>query len=185
MDIKNHNDLLDNLAIAKGGVIYKNINCGSPWESTSVPVADLLIIRPSYSRFCIDIYEVKYSRADFLSDINTGKWEKYLPFCHRFYFAVLRGICDLKEIPESAGLLTFKKELGWRCHRGAMLRHIKPSLMFLQSLLFYRQKRNSRRKSIANDFEIQWYREQDRINAILKERGAEISEFLAWRENKK
>ena len=58
--------------------------------------ADLVIIRPSYKRFCVSVFEVKVSRADFLSDIRSEKWRGYLPHCNRFYFALPVRRC-LKE----------------------------------------------------------------------------------------
>ena len=49
--------------------------------------------------------EIKTSRADFLSDIRTDKWKKYLPYCNLFSFVVssleVAGIYDL---PDGVGL---------------------------------------------------------------------------------
>lgn len=104
----NHDALLENLAQAKG-TIFKNPCLGSPvlasmtgelikigkgwgYKRNGVPRADIVTIMPSYTRFLITIYEVKSNRADFLSEIKSGKWKKYLPHCHRFYFAMPKGI---------------------------------------------------------------------------------------------
>lgn len=54
----------------------------------------------------LTIYEVKVSRADFLSDIRSDKWRKYLPFCHRFYFVFPVSLpINREEIPEPAGAI--------------------------------------------------------------------------------
>lgn len=47
------------------------------------------------------IVEVKSSRADFRSD---GKWQAYLDFCDRFYFAVPPGFPD-EVLPGDCGLI--------------------------------------------------------------------------------
>ncbi len=49
----------------------------------------------------ITIVEVKSGRADFLAD---RKWQAYLGFCDRFYFAVDRDF-PLELLPESEGLI--------------------------------------------------------------------------------
>ena len=65
----------------------REVNLGSSWLERGVPRADVLTVKPSYTKFCVSIYECKVSRADFLADVNAGKWRSYLPFCHRLYFA--------------------------------------------------------------------------------------------------
>ena len=50
-------------------------------------------------------YEIKTSRADFLSDMHTGKWQKYLDYCNEFYFLV--SSLDIPEhvtLPPTVGL---------------------------------------------------------------------------------
>jgi hypothetical protein len=49
----------------------------------------------------ITIAEVKSGRADFLAD---RKWQAYLGFCDRFYFAVNRDF-PIELLPESEGLI--------------------------------------------------------------------------------
>ncbi|KIT16663.1 MmcB family DNA repair protein [Jannaschia aquimarina] len=59
---------------------------------------DLLAVGPKGELWCI---ECKSCRADFTSD---GKWEGYLPFADRFFFAV---DCDFPTeiLPDAAGLI--------------------------------------------------------------------------------
>ncbi len=47
-------------------------------------------------------YEIKISRADFLSD---KKWESYLKYCTWFYFVAPEGIIKKEELPEKVGLM--------------------------------------------------------------------------------
>lgn len=60
-------------------------------------------------------YEVKASRSDLLKDLDTRKYEKYLPHVDRFFFAIRSGIAKLDEIPDVAGVIVFVPEKGvWR-----------------------------------------------------------------------
>jgi hypothetical protein len=157
-----HNELLDSLAYFKGS-IFKTIFLENPqkayWEkqkkfrelaltgdmkgfrelrnekNTSAPQADLIVIANYYN---IEIYEVKATRADFLSDIRTKKWEKYLNYCHRFYFACLSGICKKNEIPEPAGLYTWSGN--WHGVKAAKQRDIDYNIDMLLAMLNYKQK---------------------------------------------
>jgi hypothetical protein len=60
--------------------------------------ADLVAIDRSAA---ITIVEIKSCRADFLAD---RKWQAYLSYCDRFYFAVERDF-PLALLPESEGLI--------------------------------------------------------------------------------
>ena len=50
-------------------------------------------------------FEFKVSRADFLHEIRTGKWKRYLSYCHTFSFVCPKGLIDKSEIPPKVGLL--------------------------------------------------------------------------------
>ena len=50
------------------------------------------------------IYEIKSSRADFLSD---GKWERYLPYCTQFAFVAPAGAIFRWELPRECGLIEY------------------------------------------------------------------------------
>lgn len=62
----------------------------------------------------IHVYECKVSRADFLSDINSGKWEGY--GCHYFYFVTPKGLLTLDDIPDGVGWVEQTKG-GFRVRR--------------------------------------------------------------------
>ena len=50
-------------------------------------------------------YEIKTSRADFLSDIRSKKWKRYLPYCNEFYFVLSNlSVGYIPDLPEGVGL---------------------------------------------------------------------------------
>lgn len=110
-------------------------------ERISTQIADVIVFYPSYTKFNIDIFEVKKTRQDFLSDIRTEKWKGYLKYSNRFYFACLRGICTKDEIPEGVGLYV-RGDKGWSCIKGAKTREIEYSMDMLLASIFYRQRQN-------------------------------------------
>lgn len=63
-------------------------------------------------------YEVKISRSDFLSDVGSQKWRKYLAVCHQVYFAAPSGLLKKNEIPHGAGLITLGDK-GWQVIKSA------------------------------------------------------------------
>lgn len=136
-----HNELAEDLAIAKSS-FYLDVPLGSvslaPYGE-GVPRADLVEIKPSYTRFCVSIYEIKVSRADFLNDIKTSKWRNYLPHCHRFYFATPTGLIDKKEIPEEAGWIACG-DRGWKTMKAAPVLQAEIPKETLLSLLFMKQR---------------------------------------------
>ena len=56
----------------------------------------------------ITLIEVKASRADFVAD---RKWQDYLDFCDRFYFAVAAGF-PLELLPPDEGLIVADRFAG-------------------------------------------------------------------------
>ena len=142
-----HNELAEDLAIAKGSFLL-DVLLGSGYDYKpgptylrykGAPRADLVEVKPSYTRFCVAIYEVKISRSDFLSDIKTEKWRSYLPRCHRFYFATPAGMVDINEIPEEAGWIV-RGDRGWKVMKAAPVRETEIPKEMLLSLLFTKQK---------------------------------------------
>ena len=120
-------------------------------EDNSVGHADVITIKPSYNRFNLDIYEVKVSRADILQDIKKGKYKRYLPHCHRLYFAAISGIIKKEEIPEDVGLIV-RGENGWKTIKSAKKRDVIFDNQTLLALLFYRGRNiNKKRIDIANN----------------------------------
>lgn len=139
-------------------------------------IADVVNIRPSFTRFCVDIFEVKVSRSDLLKDIKTEKYKKYTLFCHRFYYACESGICKISEIPTECGLYTHGK-ISWKCAKGAESRKFDIPADFLMSLIFYKKKNYVARNRtfIAQQLK-QYYGEYD---VLLKKFGRETG-LILW-----
>ena len=88
---------------------------------------DVAAVKPhAYSSKDLRCYEVKVSRADFFSDVNSNKWRKYLNVFHRVYFAVPQGLVTKNEVPPDAGLIV-RGPNGWHVVKGAK-GHVPPKL---------------------------------------------------------
>jgi hypothetical protein len=135
-----HDELAEDLGDTKQ-TNFLNVHLGSPYLQNSVQRADVMEIKPSYTRFCVSIYEVKISRSDFQSDIRSGKWLGYLEHCHRFYFATPSGMVKKEEIPDGAGLIV-RGENGWKVLKPAAPREVEIPYMTLLSLTFVNQREN-------------------------------------------
>ena len=174
-----HRQLCEDLAIAKE-TIFIEVSLGSKWMTRPTPpIADVLVVRPSYTRFCVDIFEVKKSRADLLSDIRSEKWKSYLPFCHRFYYAIASGITNQKEIPNGCGLL-IRGEIGWRTIKQSKAREIELPSVALMSLLFYREKPPH---NINRRYGLRYYWQYEKN--LLKKRGEALSKLLTTKDIRK
>ena len=88
---------------------------------------DVVAVKPcSYARKDLRAYEIKVSKSDFLSDVNTGKWKRYLNVFHRVYFAAPSGLIKKTEVPEEAGLIV-RGDKGWSVVKTARA-HNPPNL---------------------------------------------------------
>lgn len=132
-----HRQLVEELAQVKE-TQFLEVPLGSVW-CQHPPRADVVSIRPSYTRFCVSIFEVKTSRSDFLLDFKSGKWRGYLEHCHRFYFACPVGIIQKSELPEEAGLYV-RGEKGWKCVKLSKSRDLEVPYTTLLSMIFIKQK---------------------------------------------
>lgn len=82
----------------------------------------------------VRIYEVKSSRADWLSDT---KWERYLPYCTHFAFVAPAGAIARWELDRDIGLIEYghpalermlaNRRFGFTVHRDDALRSSRPS----------------------------------------------------------
>ena len=91
----------------------------------------------------ITLVEIKSSRADFLAD---RKWQEYLDYCDRFYFAVAAGF-PLELLPPGEGLILadgfageILREARLRClsaarRKAVLIRFARASAGRLQALL--------------------------------------------------
>lgn len=107
-----HDELQNDLAksrIGNGELILQKLSLGFWGDVGEMDVFTLRLSRTQPRPTC---YEIKVSRSDFLSDIRTGKYKKYEPWCERGYFAVPKGLIKKDEIPTGWGLMC-RNENGW------------------------------------------------------------------------
>jgi hypothetical protein len=126
---------------------------GSVWLSKDgLGVADVISIDYSYVKFIMNIYECKVSRSDFVQDLKSKKYEKYLPYCNRFYYACLAGITTPEEMPPDVGLMIMGDN-GWRTVKAAKKRDVDIPKEALLSMLFFKGRvYNNRRIKLSNNY---------------------------------
>lgn len=85
----------------------------SPWGGRGGGgQADVLAVRPSWTKPAPTVYEVKATRSDLLSDLRKEKWKRYLPWCNRLYFAAPSTVAEKADAPKGVGLF-LRNENGW------------------------------------------------------------------------
>jgi len=173
----NHEDLVQDLAECKGTFFY-NVPLGSvlfgiyAGKGQGTPIADVLVVKPSYTQFCVSIFEIKVTRADFMSDIRSEKWRKYLPHCHRFYFATPQGLVHKKEIPDEAGLI-IRSDKGWTTTKMAWPQtEIEIPYETMMALVFMKN-RSLRRERAVEDVGY-WKRYQRSVRNTTKRFGKKL-----------
>ena len=102
-----------------GDIVAEELGLGQ-WGGNAR--ADVVTVRPSWSAPVPTIYEVKVTRSDFLKDVRTEKYGKYLPFVSRFYYAIPRQLVSVKDLPEGIGLIQ-RGPNGWHTLRASRLRN--------------------------------------------------------------
>lgn len=100
----------------RGNERERLIWCDMQLGPSGSPRPDVYSLPRSYSKFTPYAYEVKISRADYQSDINAGKWQKYYAFASAVVFAVPDGLIKTTELPGGAGLIVRKANI-WRMAR--------------------------------------------------------------------
>lgn len=150
-------------------------------ESLSMPaagtqLADVVAVKPSYTRFCLSIYEIKVSRADFQSDVRSEKYKGYLDHSHRLYFATPAGMVTKDEIPEEAGWIV-RGTSGWKVMKAAPAREINIPEETMMSLIFKKQYQTVRERRTERLLKYSYNRKNQ-----LKVVGKDLAEAWACRE---
>jgi hypothetical protein len=145
-----HGGLITDLCENVNGTDYI---CGEVYAGSRFlerrPCPDALRVRMSYSRPDFAIYEIKVSRPDFLSDLRSDKWQTYLPYCSRFYFATPeKGVATIEDIPFVAGWMV-RGEKGWRTIKTPKVRQFEPDFHYALALLISEQKYRVRAENLA------------------------------------
>lgn len=100
------------LALAKkhtDDLFLTEVKTGKTWDNKELLKFDAFAMKKSWANPCINGYEVKVSRADFLQD---NKWPGYMAYCHRFAFVCPKGLIKPEELPEEVGLIYYYPDSG-------------------------------------------------------------------------
>ncbi len=111
-----HAELVEDLRRTRelaGDISVSELSLGA-WGGTGR--IDVLAMRPSWDNRRIRAYEVKATRSDLLSDLRSGKWKKYVPWCQGLVFAFPKDLAQPSEIPRECGVIT-RNAKGWVTRR--------------------------------------------------------------------
>lgn len=139
--------------------------------------ADVVDIKHDFDKMDIHIVEIKASREDFLSDIRTEKFKKYLPHCNRFSFGINEGIAHKNEIPAKIGLITRNKN-GWKTVKQSKKINDEVTFHTLKSLLVHRIQQS--KDLINRDRNILYKRMHPERMAIMEKEKEIIRFYKTW-----
>jgi hypothetical protein len=162
-----HDPLVESLAghlLAPDRMVWRDMQLGP--SGTARP--DVFTMFKSYAHPQAMAYECKVSRADFRSDVTSGKWQTYLKFASGVYFAVEAGLIDKREVPEHCGLIVLTGGR-WRAQKKPVLNPAweLPRSAWLKMLIdgVSREGANGSRRAAATDW---------RYTRTLEDRHGEI-----------
>lgn len=161
----------------------------SQWLSKNYSIPDVIKIRKSYTRIDVQVFEIKASRADFLSDIRSDKWKEYLAYSSRFYFAtpqldLKEVVQDASEIPEEAGWIV-KGNKTWRVKKTPRIRKFEPNWKMFFALLLSQDKDLHALERECEHLKTVNHTENARANLLSKKRYAKIERLLDERRVRK
>ncbi|MBP7622419.1 MAG: hypothetical protein KA763_00495 [Xanthomonadales bacterium] len=87
---------------------------------------DVYAIEKTYTAVRARVFEIKISRADFLSDVTSGKYLKYNEFAGSITFATPAGLVSKAEVPKGCGLITRSEDGQWRYQKKPTLQATPP-----------------------------------------------------------
>lgn len=116
-----HNDLMHDLAehLRRNSdrMVWTDMQLGPAGS----PRPDVFTVNKSYTQPRPLSYEIKISRADFRSDVTSGKWQKYLDYSAGVIFACPASLVSKPDIPAGCGLIV-RSDQGWRVAKGPTLK---------------------------------------------------------------
>lgn len=177
MSAWSHDDLAADLkAHLRGNERERLIWCDMQLGPSGSPRPDVYALPKSYSRFTPFAYEVKISRADYQSDINSGKWQKYYAYASAVVFAVPDGLIKTTELPAGPGLIVRKANV-WRLVKAPKVNHLDnlPREAWLKLVMDGIGRLQERREG-ASEYLL-------RERAYKKALGADIARLVAQRDS--
>lgn len=151
------------------------------WEDVPMGKAgsvrpDVFTLEKSFTQPKPTSYEIKVSRTDLLSDLTSGKWQKYLEFSDAVVFAMPQGLAVKTELPERVGLMLFNQiNQTWRTVKKPILSgESRLSNEMLMKLLIGGEERQTKHSDdIAPRKATEWF-EQDKLRKVFGQQLAEI-----------
>lgn len=130
-----HDGLLDDLAGHLAGNPRRMVWRDMPMGPAGSQRPDVWTMFRSFTDFRPMAYEVKVSRADFMADATSAKWQGYLRYSSAVVFAMPAGLIDKRELPKGCGLM-IRSDKGWRTVKGPVLQPVTiPQKVWLKLLL--------------------------------------------------
>lgn len=105
-----HDDLARKLAVHLAQNTDRMIWTDMQLGPQGSPRPDVYTINKSYVRPLPLAYECKISKADFMSDVTSGKWQKYLEFASGVIFCAPKGLISKDDVPSTCGLIIYNAE---------------------------------------------------------------------------
>jgi len=129
-------DIIEALRVkCAGDAFFDRAKLGPTWGGRGLRIMDAVSLRKSWARPCINGFEVKITRPDFLRD---EKWPDYLDVCNRFYWACPKGLIKPDEIDKRCGLIWVNEKGIAHTRTAARYRQIEPPDGLLMYLIMTR-----------------------------------------------
>ena len=108
------------------------------WNHNVIP--DIISVKRNYLRKSISIFEIKISRADFLSDVRKQKYLKSMPFASKFYYVCPWDLIQPEEVPDGIGLYYVEDKYTGVCVKSAKAKKVILSENVLWSMILSFEK---------------------------------------------
>lgn len=129
-----HDELMRDLVCHMRTNSSRMVWCDIPMGSAGSCRPDVFTMMKSFTNPLPTTYEIKVSRADFLSDITSGKYQKYFKFSGAVLFAVPNGLIKKSELPDGCGLIV-RHDSSWRTVRRPTQNRVNIPWEIMQKLL--------------------------------------------------
>ncbi len=176
-----HDDLARDLAAhlrgyARPAMIWLNMQLGP----SGSPRPDVYSIEQTYQALRAMAFEIKVSRADFLRDVQAGKYLSYLKFAGAVSFAAPKGLLAKGDIPVGCGLIE-RGDDSWRWSRKPTINRLEslPVVAWLK-LVIDGCGRDQGGPVLVEAREAGTWRQRDQARKLL---GKELGQLLADRDN--